>query len=150
MGNRSSIGKLSMTRNKLGSARKRSFQSWWVTSKRCSRVRSGNPANKASSSRLSQREKARKWPPIIGKEQADGHQLAWIQLRLMVLRNLFHLVIDKAEHMDDHVFGGHDLLSFRVNVCSSLLDTHVPRDAHVGLHHPQGKSVEEEGCSDTE
>src|SRR5581483_7701726 len=125
MGNRSSIGKLSMTRNKLGSARKRSFQSWWVTSKRCSRVRSGNPANKASSSRLSQRENARKCPPIIGKQPADCDQLAWMQLGLRVLGYFFHLVIDKTKDLDDHIFGGHECLSFRECLCSSLLDTQL-------------------------
>src|SRR5579883_896719 len=60
-----------------------------------------------------------------GKQQADRHQLARIQLRLVMLGNLLHTVIDKAKDLDDNVFGGHNSLSFRECFCSSLLDTCV-------------------------
>jgi hypothetical protein len=56
------------------------------------------------------------------EQQADRDQLAGIQLGLAMLGYLFHPIIDKAEHMDDNVFGGHSNLSFRECFCSSLLD----------------------------
>ena len=43
-----------------------------------------------------------------GVQQANRDQLAWVQFGLAMLGYLFHLVIDKAEHMDDNVFGGHN------------------------------------------
>jgi hypothetical protein len=56
-----------------------------------------------------------------GEQQADRHQLAWIQLGLIMLGYLFHSVIDKAKQMDDNVFGGHnDLVLSRVFLFFSL------------------------------
>ncbi len=55
MGNNNSIGKVSMTFNKLGSANNWSARCSWRRSWRSKAVRSGNPPNNPSQSRFSQR-----------------------------------------------------------------------------------------------
>jgi hypothetical protein len=64
-------------------------------------------------------------PSFQGEEQADRDELAWVQFRLALLRDFFHLIVDKAEYMDDNVFGGYNMVSFRECFLASLLDTSV-------------------------
>jgi len=47
------------------------------------------------------------------EQQADRDQLAWVQLGLAMLGDLFHVVVDKAKDLDDNIFGGHNDSSFR-------------------------------------
>jgi hypothetical protein len=54
------------------------------------------------------------------EEQANRHQLTWIQFGLTMLGYLFHLVIDKTKNLDDNVFGGHKASSFQEQVGFSL------------------------------
>src|SRR5437879_3435792 len=36
------------------------------------------------------------------EQQADGNHLTWVEFGLAMLGHLFHLIVDKAEHMDDN------------------------------------------------
>lgn len=48
-----------------------------------------------------------------GKQQADRHQFARVQVGLALLWNLFHSVIDKAKDLDENVLGGQKASSFQ-------------------------------------
>jgi hypothetical protein len=58
---------------------------------------------------------------LQGEEQANRHEFTRIQARLRMLGQGRHRVIDKAEHLDNNLQGGHEASPFSVEICKFSL-----------------------------